>query len=296
VTEPAATESIEPAEPAPPQVGGIKKKTLITIAVVTLAVWAFAAQTGSTVLIIIVAVLTAVLLGVLGWAFLQLRKQRGLVGLLRGAASSPEARRGALAELEAKKDASSPINVFARAQLMAADDPKAALALLEPVGVKSFHAAMQDDVALLLTQLYLGLGRTADARKTADTMNVDNPDRKEIRPMAASIVAEAWARTGKPKDALALLDTIEVPKKDAQQIGLQMRVARIFAKFAANQRGPARTELQQLADEDVNHLGRFLMPQFRVHPELQKLARRVLEQHPAARSMAKQQARSQKKY
>jgi len=90
------------------------------------------------------------------------------------------------------------------------------------------------------------------------------------------------------------LDTIELPKADAQQIGLQARVARVFAKFASNQRGPARTELQQLANQDLNHLGRFLLPQFRVHPELQKLARSVLEQHPASRSMAKQQARSHK--
>jgi len=281
-------------EPAAPQVGGIKKKTLITIAVVTIAVWAFAAQTGSTVLMIVVAVLTALLLGVIGWALLQLRKQRGLVGLLRGAADSPEARREALAKLDAQKDANTPVNVFARAQLMSADDPKAALKLLESVGIAKFHAAMQDDVALLLAQLYLGTGRTQDARKAADTINIDNPERKEIRAMAAAIVSEAWARTGKPKEALALLDTIELPKKDSAQIATQIRVVRVFAKFAANQRGPARTELQQLADEDVNNLGRFLMPQFRVHPELQKLARAVLEQHPQARSMAKQQARGQK--
>jgi len=162
------------------------------------------------------------------------------------------------------------------------------------VGIAKFHAAMQDDVALLLAQLYLGTGRTQDARKAADTINIDNPERKEIRAMAAAIVSEAWARTGKPKEALALLDTIELPKKDSAQIATQIRVVRVFAKFAANQRGPARTELQQLADEDVNNLGRFLMPQFRVHPELQKLARAVLEQHPQARSMAKQQARGQK--
>jgi hypothetical protein len=115
-----------------------------------------------------------------------------------------------------------------------------------------------------------------------------------VSAMAAAIVSEAWARTGKPKEALALLDTIELPKKDAAAIATQMKVVRVFAKFAANQRGPARSELQQLADEDVNNLGRFLMPQFRVHPELQKLARSVLEQHPQARSAAKQQARSQK--
>lgn len=284
-----------PSAPSAPEVGGIKKKTLLTIAVVTIAVWAFAVQTGSTALMIVVAVLTALLIGVVGWALLQLRKQRGLVGMLRGASDSPEARRAALAQLDAQKDAGSPINVFARAQLLAADDPKAALVLIETIDLKKFHAAMQDDVALLRAQLYLGLGRTADARKAADTINVDNPERKEIRAMAAAIISEAWARTGKPKEALALLDTIELPAKDGAQIATQIRVVRVFAKFAANQRGPARTELQQLADEDVNNLGRFLMPQFRVHPELQKLARSVLEQHPAARSQAKAQARSQKR-
>ena len=154
---------------------------------------------------------------------------------------------------------------------------------------------MQDDVSLLLAQLYLGVGRTQDARKAADTINVDNPERKEVRSMAAAIISEAWARTGKPKEALALLDTIQLPKKDAAQIATQIKVVRVFAKFAANQRGPARTELQQLADEDVNNLGRFLMPQFRVHPELQKLARSVLEQHPQARANAKAQAKSQKR-
>lgn len=284
----------EDAEPAPPQVGGIKKKTLITIGVVIAAAWAFAIQAHSTVLLIIVGVLTALVAGVLIWALRMLRKQRGLVGMLQGATASPDARRDALAKLSAQKDANSPVNVFARAQLLAQDDPKAALALLEPIGIKGYQAAMQDDVALLLTQLYLGIGRTADARKAADTMNLDNPDRKQMRPMAASLVAEAWARTGKPKDALALVETIELPKKDREQLELQLRVVKVFAKFAANQRGPARTELQQLADVDVNYLGRFIMPQFRVHPELQKLARSVLESHPTARKMAKAQAASKK--
>ena len=293
MSEPATDD----AEPAPPPVGGLKKKTLITIGIVIAAMWAFAIQTGSTVLMIIVGVLTALVGGVLIWAFRMLRKQRGLVGMLQGAAASPDARREALAKLNAQKDADSPVNVFARAQLLAQDDPKAALKLIEPLGIKGFQAAMQDDVALLLTQLYLGLGRTADARKSADTMNLDNPERKTVRPMAASLVAEAWARTGKPKDALALVETVELPKKekDREQLDLQLRVVRVFAKFAANQRGPARTELQQLADIDVNYLGRFIMPQFRVHPELQKLARSVLESHPAARKMAKAQAGAQKK-
>lgn len=281
------------AAPDAPQApaGGISRKVWIRIAIVVAAVWAFTIYTGSTVLLIIVSALTLLLIGVLVWALRTLRKHRDTISLLQGAAASPEARADALAKLSSAKDKSSPTNLFARAQLLSADDPQGALKLLGSVELRSYHPSMQDDVSLLQTQLYLRLGRTADARKSADVMNLENPQRKEVRPLAASIVAEAWARAGKPKEALALLDTIELPKKDGEQIGLQVRVARVFAKFAANQRGPARAELAALADEDPNQLGRFVMPQFRVHPELQKLARSVFEQHPSARRQIKSQTR-----
>jgi len=286
-TATATTASDEP-QAAPPQLGGIKRKNLIIIAVILALAWAFTINTGSTVLMIIVGVLTALVLGVLVWAFRAIGKQQRMIKLLQGATNA-DARRQALAALSEGKDAGTPQNVFARAQLLASDDPKAALAMIESMELRTFPAAMQDDVALLKTQLYLGFGRTADARKVADSMNLDNPTRKEVRALAASIVAEAWARTGKSKDALALLDTIEVPKQNAEQIRVQMRVARVFARFAGGARQAARNELSALAGEDVNLLSRFLAPQFRVHPELQKLARSVLEGHPAARKMAKSQ-------
>src|SRR5207248_665031 len=125
-------------------------------------------HTGSTVVLSIVGGLTALVAAVMLWAWRMIRKQRGLVNLLQGAAESPEARRSALAKLNEAKDANAPTNVFARAQLLAQDDPKGALAMLESVAMKSYPAAMQDDVALLETQLFLSLGRTQDARKTAD--------------------------------------------------------------------------------------------------------------------------------
>lgn len=278
------------AAPAPPQ-GGFSKKTLAWIGGVTVLVWAFAINTGSTVLLIIVSVLTALMLALLGWAYRMMRKQRRLVDLLQGAAASPEARGAALAQLSNSKDRDAPINVFARAQLQANDDPKGAILLLERVELKTFAPAMQDDVSLLMTQLYLSMGRTQEARKAADRMNLDNPLRKEIRPLAAAFTAEAMARTGNPKEALALLDSIVLPAKGFEPIVLESRVARIFARFSANQRGPARAELIALADDDINHLGRFLLPQFRVHPLLQKLARSVFEGHPAARKQARGQRR-----
>jgi hypothetical protein len=291
-TELAPTDA---APPAPPQIG-IPRKTLYWIGGITAALWAFAISTGSMIFMIILGVLTGLLAFVLIRAYRFIAKQKKVVGLLQGAASSPEARRDALAKLEAGKDKDSATNIFARAQLMAADDPHAALKLIEATPLKDFPPAMQDDVALLKTQLYLGLGRTADARKAADTINLDNPERKQARPLAASIVGEAWARTGKPKEALALVDSIEIPDKDGEQIAMQIRVVRVFARFAANQRKQAEADLVSLADDDLNQLGRFLDPRFKVHPELQKLARRVLERNPAARKMGqKQGARMQRR-
>jgi hypothetical protein len=241
------------------------------------ALWAFAINTESLVVEIIVAVLTAIAVALLVHALRVVKKQRGLVQLLQGVNESPGTRREVLAKLEAAKEADAPTHLYARAQLIAQDDPAAALALLDQREHKAFPPAMQDDVAMLKAQLYLALGRARDARKIADTINLDNPQRTQVRALASVIVAETFARTGSPKQALALLDTLEPSGKDAAQIAIQARVVRVFAKFALQQRAAARAELVALADEDVNLLGRFVAPQFRVHPELQKLARQVGE-------------------
>lgn len=266
---------------------------LIYGAVVLAALWAFAIHTESLVVEIIVAVLTAIAVAFLVYALRMVKKQRGLLQLLKGVNDTPETRREAIAKLEAAKDSDAPTHLYARAQLIAQDDPAAALALLDKRDLKTFPPAMQDDVATLKAQLYLLLGRTQDARKVADTINLDNPQRAQVRTLAGVVVAETFARTGSPKQALALLDTLEPVEKDAAQLAIQTRVVRVFAKFALQQRAAARAELVALAGEDVNLLGRFLAPQFRVHPELQKLARQVAEANPATRAAAKGQARRQ---
>ena len=48
----------------------------------------------------------------------------------------------------------------------------------------------------------------------------------------------------------------------------EFSVVRVFARFAANQRKQAEADLASLADDDLNQLGRFLDPRFKVHPEL----------------------------
>jgi hypothetical protein len=281
----------EAAKPQVVQSGGLSKKRLIIMILITGGAWAFAISTGSLVVQIIVGVLTLALLVILGLSFRMLKKQKRVVSLLQGSTASPEARKDALAKLAEGKDADSPTNIFARAQLQAQDEPDAALRLLDRVELKAYPPMMQDDVSLLRVQLCLGLGRTQDARKSADLINLDNPQRAQMKAMASAIVAEAWARTGKSKDALALIETIEYPKENRDQIETQARIARIFARFAANQRGAARNELNALANENPDYLGKFVLPQFKVHPELQKLARSVLQSHPSSRQVIKGSAK-----
>lgn len=279
------------AKPQVVQAGGVSKKRLLTIGLITAAAWAFAIYTGSLVVQIIVGVLTLIMLVLMFVSFRMLAKQKKVVSLLQGSTASPEARKDALAKLAEGKDADSPTNIFARAQLQAQDDPEAALRLLDRIELSKYPPTMQDDVSILRVQLCLGTGRTQEARKSADLINLDNPSRAQMKAMSSAIIAEAWARTGKSKDALALIESIEYPKENRDQIEVQARIARIFARFASNQRGAARNELNALANDNPDYLGKFVMPQFKVHPELQKLARSVLQSHPSARQAIKGNAK-----
>jgi hypothetical protein len=271
----------------PAGVLGIPRKNLIIIGVITLAVWAFAISTESLAFLIVVGVLTLALLGLLVWALRLTKKQQRLVSLLEGAATSPEARREALNKLSTDKDANEATHVFARAQLEAADNPAKALETLEALELSSAPPYLQDDIALLRAQLYLHFGRHKDARPMVDRVNVDNPQRKEGRAMMAAIIGETWARTGKANEALTLLDSVDFDKEPSEQLRAQLLIARIFARFASGKKPAAKKDIQTLSELDVNYLGRFLMPQFRVHLELQKMVRSVAERHPQVRRMAK---------
>jgi len=284
-TSGSATPEIPPATP-----GGLKKKTLAIIGVVTLGLWALAISSGSLVFMIIMGVLTLALAALMIYGLRLARKQNSLVSMLQGAVDSPEKRREAIARLEADKDANEVTHVFARAQLLAAEDPAKALKVLEATDLKTVPAQLQDDFAVLQAQLYLHFGRPKDARPLADKIYVDSPQRKDARGMLISVVGQAWARTGRHADALKLLESVDFDKEKNPQVRVQLYGARVFANFASGQKISAKEDLATIADVDVNHLGMFLMPQFRVHPDLQKLARAVVEKNPAARRQAGAQA------
>lgn len=275
-----------------PAVPRFQIRNLAVIAAVVAILWLTALISGSKVFIAIVAVLTALVVGLLGYVYYWARKQRAMMELLQTASVSPEARREVLAKLQAEKGADKDVmNAIARAQLEAQEDPEKALATLETIDLKKVPAPLVDDVRAFRAQMYLLLGRPQDARPLVDEIKLSAASTPESRAALTATVAETWARTGKHKEALDLLNTIKPEDPDYAQARVPLLFARIYASFAAGQRDNVRRDMNALMKQDINLLGRFVMPKARVHPELQKIARDVLARNPEVRKMVQKQFR-----
>ncbi len=283
------TTETSPQSPAAAQETGFKKKNIIVVALVFAGFWGLAIASGSYIFMGVIGFLTLLAAGFGFWAWRTIRKHKRLAGVLQGAGDSPEARKRALAKLEADKNSGDLTNVIARAQLMATDSPKEALELLKPIDLKTVPAGTQDDFALLKSQLLLNFGRVRQARPLVDMINVDNPQRKEMRSFMVAIVAETWARTGSAEEANDLLDTV-APKDATGDAASILLMARIHARFAAGKKGLARNALTELATVDPNLLGRFLSPKSQVHPGLQRLARETFERKGSRRKQQRPNA------
>ncbi|MCP4448060.1 MAG: hypothetical protein GY811_22405 [Myxococcales bacterium] len=273
-------------ESAQPQTG-FRKKNLVIIALVFAGLWAMAIASESIIFMSIAGVLTLIAGAIAFWAWRQVRRHKGLASVLQAAGESPEARKKALAALEGDKKANDMINVIARAQLLASDEPSKALELLEPVEIKSVPPQMQDDFALLKSQLLLSFGRAKQARPLVDYVNLDNPQRKEMRPLMAAIVGETWARTGSAEEANKLLDSIDPKEAAESEAATLLLSARVFARFGAGKKGLTRAALGDLAAVDPNLLGRFIAPKAQVHPGLQRLAREAFERNGPRRQQGR---------
>jgi tetratricopeptide (TPR) repeat protein len=278
----------QPAQPAkqPPMLLGFPRRNVLIILAVLVVAWLFALDSRSLFLKIVMGVITGLLAFAGWWAYKFSQKQKGLMSLLEGAVQSKDARKEAIQKLSQDKDAKDPLNVFARAQLEAADDPEQALKTIESVELKDYPAQIQDDVCLLRAQLYLHFGRHKEALPLAERIDIKNTQRKEMLGTMIAIVSEVKARAGKPAEAIKLLESVDF-NKEKEEIRTQLLAARIFARFATNQ--GVRRDLEELASINPNHLARFILPRFKVHPDLQKQARSVAERNPTIQKMAKAQ-------
>lgn len=287
-----------PAAPNPqdvqPGLPPIVNKTALTLAGAVIAgLWILAAATESLIMVIVAAVLTVVVIGGLVWVYRLARKQRDVLELLQAGAASPEARRQALEQLSAKDAGGKDVlTQLARAQLLAHENPDAALAALEGVDLSKAPGPVADEVRTFRAQMYLFKNRVNEARNLVDDINLSNASNPQSRAMMTAVVAEAWGRSGKHDAALELLADVKLDDPELVQIRPMVLFARVFASFAAGKKERARKDLELLMRQDMNLLGRFVMPGQKVHPELKKIAEEVLRSHPDMRKMARQAQQS----
>lgn len=199
-------------------------------------------------------------------------KSRGIVDIL-AQATDEEGRKKALEQLEAG-DSSDALNALARSQLVAREDPKQAMEILEAIDVDKAPAVVQDDVRANLGFLYLMNGRAKDARKLADELRLDRQPNARAKAMYAAVCAEAFARTGKADEAKKLVETYDAADPEYGEVAGMLYRAQVYTFFALKKRGRAAKAMQALAKTDPNMVAPFLSG--RVRPQLKKMAGEAL--------------------
>lgn len=224
---------------------------------------------------IVAGVLTLIALGFLIWVWRLTRKSADIAAILKGA-TDKESRLAALEQLRARqspggKDA---LNAIAQAQLVAQENPGEAIRILEAIDLKKAPAMVQDDVRANLAMFYLMQGRARDARELADEIRLDRQPQARAKAMYAAVIAEAYARTGKPEEARKLLDTYDPSDKEFGQVAGMLLRAQVYTFTATKKRGRAQKAMEQLLEVDPNMVAAFVQKGQR--PEVSRLARQVL--------------------
>lgn len=220
----------------------------------------------------VVGVLTVAAAGFGVYIYRWTRKSQAIVDIMKGATDA-EGRQRALEQL-ASGDSKDALNALARAQILAQTDPNEAMKVLETIDLEKAPALVQDDVRSQLALLYLRINRVRDARALADGIRLDRQANAKAKAMYAAIVAESFARTGKPEEAKNLLDTYSAEDPEYGEIAALLFRAQVFTFMALKKRGLAKKAMENLASIEPNLLGAFV--QKGSAPDLSKLAKEVL--------------------
>jgi hypothetical protein len=282
--------SSSPSAPPPglpdPLSGDRLKSLLVRLGLPLLGAWMLggliAGVTRSTTWqIVALGVPTALTLGVVGlllWIVRQTRKARGVAGIL-SKVETQEERKAALAELDSKYKGNDPTAVFARAQLLLAEDPKKALEALETINLSKVMANVADEARGQRAMIHLMLGEVPAARDLADGIQLSRHQDARSRAMLAAVVGEAWARSGQAKRAVDTLSLIDPDDAELVQLRPQLLRAQAYAFAHTDDLKSARRVLRKLSDHDPRLLGGFMGK--KTHPLLQREAKKLLEQSGA---------------
>ena len=261
---------------------GQLRALLTRLGLILLGVWillgsiaSFVSSPWSQILIGLAVVLTGAAVAVVVWTLRQAKSARGVASILSNV-STDEDRKVALEKLSTNFKKGDTAAIFARAQLELQEDPKKALATLETIDLNKVMAPVADEARGQRAMIHLTQGEVGPARQLADNIDLSRHQDARTRAMLASVVAEAWARSGDAKKATDTLALFDADDPTYEQIKPQLYRAQAFAAAQNADLNTMRRALRKLLAVDVRLLGGFMMK--KTHPLLQKEAKKILEQ------------------
>lgn len=268
-------------------IGNDQLKSVITrLGLIVLGVWVISALTAGfttsrlwqIIPLSIAALVTLLAAGVIVWVRRQTSKARGVASILSGVETA-EDRKAALEKLETTLKKKDPAAVFAKAQLEMQEDPDKALATLEGIDLNKVMAPVADEARAQRAMLHLLKGQVSLARQLVDAIELKRHQDAKSRAMMASVVAEAWARSGQPKKGLETLELFNPEEPDFEQVRPQLYRAYAYAYAHTSNTKGMRRILRKMLEVDARLLGAFMAK--KTHPLLQKEARQILERSGA---------------
>lgn len=263
------------------QVRGQLKTAAKVVAVAVVVVWLLAlgfwSGLDSTIPLYVAGVLTAAVGVAVFLVRRNLAKSEAYGELMAGGAElTDEQRAERLQKLEADAAKGDANALMAKAQLEMEKDPRQALATLEKVDLEKAQKLVGAQVRAMRAMLHLNLGDVKDARELADVIDMSKAPDTKSRANLASVVAEAWARSGNPIEATELLAKYDADDKELAELRIQLLRARAFAGAHKNDLNAMRRAVKLLATESPQLLAMFV-GQKRIHPLLEQEAKKQLE-------------------
>lgn len=198
------------------------------------------------------------------------------MGALLGEELSDEERAARIAKLDSKVDKGDAAAIMTKAQLQMQSAPREALETLEKVNLEKANKLIATQIRGMRAMIHLNLGELKAAREIADAVDLTKTPDPKSRGNVAAIVAEAWARSGNPIEAMELLEKYDPDAKDFEDIRVQLLRARAFACAHKKDLNGMRRALKLLSEISPQLLALFV-GQKRIHPLLEKEAKKKLE-------------------
>jgi hypothetical protein len=267
----------KPAVPETAEMNKMMRSALLRIGIPIGVVWIVVILIGNRWGLLVAGVLTFAAAGIIIWALLQMKKSSKVAGILRAADTSTAAgRKQALEQLETGAGKGDAAALFAKAQILMHEDPRKALEVLEQINLDKVMAPVGDEARGQRAMIHMLLGEVDRARALADAIDLSRHDQIKSRASLASVIAEAWARSGQGKRANDTLDLFDPENPELADLKPQMYRARAFAAAAVNDTKRMKMALRKIRAINPQLLGGFV--QKKIHPLLEREARQMLMQ------------------